>query len=171
MNEETLQKLKAAGLESYFDKSYGWAYFENVGKGAFIVGVGGGSGVVYTRKEGGGMTEVGKSTMVQSSAGWSLGVQVTSEIIFFEDEASFTRFTKGSFELEASAKCAVVTLGADSSARTTGTSESTGIHQGNTTASAGDGGYTNGMMTFVILKAGLMVDVSVGGQKFIFNPN
>ena len=142
----------------------------NVGKGAFIIGVGGATGEVYIN-EGGEAKKVGKSDLVQASAGWSLGVQVATEIIFFENKEAFDRFTTGTFEFEAGAKCSVLTLGADSTARTTGTSEATTAGMtdpGSKTKVATDTGYTNGMATFMALKMGLMVDVSVGGQKFFY---
>jgi lipid-binding SYLF domain-containing protein len=95
------------------------------------------------------------------------GVQTGSEIIFFEDKAAFDKFSAGNFEFSANAKVAVITMGADSSARTTGTSESTGVTGSSSTV---DGSYHHGMATFVALKMGLMVDVSVSGQKFSFKP-
>lgn len=167
MDAEKLEKFKGAGLEKFFDECYGFALFENVGKFGFIVGLGGGGGKVYT-KSGDEFKQVGESTMMHASGGWSLGIQVASEIIFFENEESFNKFTNGNFEFEATAKCAVVTLGADSSARTTGTSESRGTSQANAEVVSGE--YTDGMATFMVLKMGLMVDVSLGGQKFSYKP-
>jgi lipid-binding SYLF domain-containing protein len=122
---------------------------------------------VYAKKDGYDAVLVGTSVLVESSAGWSLGVQVASEIIFFEDEAAYNKFTSGSFEFSAGAKVAVVTMGADSSARTTGASKSTGVTGSKSTV---EGGYHHGMATFVVLKMGAMVDVSVSGQKFSFKP-
>lgn len=167
VDPEKLAKFKRAGLEKYFDECYGFALFENVGKFGFIVGLGGGGGKVYT-KSGDEFKLVGESTMMHASGGWSLGVQVASEIIFFENEESFNKFTNGNFEFEATAKCAVVTVGADSTARTTGISETRGTSGADTEVVKG--GYSGGMATFMVLKMGLMVDVSVGGQKFSYKP-
>jgi len=76
-----MDKFKESGLvDTYFEKSYGWAVFEKVGKFAFIVGVGGAGGEVYVNKEGG-AEKVGKVTMAMASGGWSLGLTVYSEIV------------------------------------------------------------------------------------------
>ena len=113
MDAGTLVLLKEAGLGSYLNESYGWAFFEKVGKGAFIIGVGGGEGDVY-RKECPNdppetATKVGTSTIVLASAGWSLGVEVITEIIFFQTREAFERFTTGKFEFEAGAKARALT--------------------------------------------------------------
>jgi lipid-binding SYLF domain-containing protein len=109
----------------------------------------------------------GTSVLVESSAGWSLGAQVASEIIFFEDEAAYNKFTSGNFEFSAGAKVVAVKMGADdSSARTISTSSKSIDVTGS--SSTVEGGYHHGMATFVALKKGVMVDVSVSGQNFSF---
>jgi len=152
MDPNLLEELKKYdGLETYFDNAYGWAYFENVGKFGFMVGLGGGGGKVYVR-DGDTTKLVGTATMMEASGGWSLGVTVKSEIIFFENEEAFKQFTSGSFAFDATAQCAVATLGAETSAKS-------GI---------GTQCYANGLATFIVVKGGLMVDASVGGQKFSY---
>jgi len=149
MDPTLVEDLKKHGLEDYLNNAYGWAYFENVGKFGFLVGMGGGGGKVYVR-EGETSKQVGTSTMMEASGGWSLGVQVKSQIIFFENEAAFKKFTSGTFAFDATAQCAVATLGAETSAA----------------SGMGSELYGNGMATFIVVKGGLMVDVSVGGQSF-----
>ena len=79
-------------------------------------------------------------------------------------------FTAGNFEFEAGAKCSLVTYGADSTARTTGHSETTTAGSPDATKVVKGGEFTNGMATFMATKFGAMVDVSVVGQKFSYTP-
>lgn len=77
-----MEEFKKSGLvDSYFEKSYGWAVFPKVGKFAFIVGMGGAGGEVYVRKEGGEPEKVGVTTLAMASGGWSLGLTVYKEIV------------------------------------------------------------------------------------------
>ena len=199
---------QSGDLGEYFDKSYGYAAFPKVGKFAFIVGIGGAGGDVYIRsKDGKGeMVKVGTSKMGMASGGWSLGLTVYSEIIFFENKEAFDSFASGNFEFQAGvselipryfkkqacgsfifdgmhkshflilkrlhnfllmcqrqAKVHVLNTGAESAARTTGSSETTGASMANKGT-----GYTNGMATFILPKAGAMIDVSAEGQKFTY---
>jgi lipid-binding SYLF domain-containing protein len=164
-----MEEFKKQGLvDEYFEKSYGWAAFPKVGKFAFLVGVGGAGGEVFVKKDGGEAEKVGKATLALASGGWSLGLTVFSEIIFFENKEAYDLFTNGNFEFQAGAKVHVLNAAVDSAARTTGSSE--------TAAVAGEGGsaknfgYHGGMATFVLPKMGAMIDVSAEGQKFFFEP-
>ena len=96
-----MEEFKNADLEEYFEKAYGWAAFPQVGKFAFIIGVGGAGGEVFAHDEAGKVTKVGESTLMLASAGWSLGLTVFSEIIFFENEEASKHFTSGAFKFEA----------------------------------------------------------------------
>ena len=76
-----MDKFKDSGLvDTYFEKSYGFAVFPKVGKFAFLVGLGGAGGDVY-KNDGATPTKVGVSTMAMASGGWSLGLTVYSEIV------------------------------------------------------------------------------------------
>ena len=59
-----------AGLQRFFDDSYGYAVFPSVGKGGFVVGGAHGTGLVY---EGGSL--VGQSTLKQLNVGLQMGGQ------------------------------------------------------------------------------------------------
>ena len=105
-----MEEFKNKHLEKYFEDSYGWAVFPKVGKFAFIIGVGGAGGEVYVHEEVGKATKVGKSIMISASAGWSLGLTVFSEIIFFENEEALKKFTSGTFEFQAGVSLLVCPL-------------------------------------------------------------
>lgn len=149
MDADKLDKLKSAGLELFIDSCYGCAFFDNIGKLGFIVGVGGGEGQVFKKDRAGDFTQVGTSTMIEASGGWSVGVQVYSEVIFFQNEEAFNNFTTGTFTFDASAKYSIATIGGAASDQYT---------------------FFGGMAIFIIVKGGLMVDVSAGGQSFTFKP-
>jgi lipid-binding SYLF domain-containing protein len=160
---DTVSLFRNAGQSStFFGKSYGYAVFPTIGKGAIGVGGAYGTGRVYQRGN-----YVGDTSMTQLSIGFALGGQGYSQIIFFEDERAFREFIGGNFEFGADAGAVAVTAGAQARAGTTGGSAgaSGGQHDAKTT-----GRYYKGMATFTVAKGGLMYEASVSGQKFSFKP-
>ena len=162
--DSTIKVFKNAGASGrYFDKSYGYAVFPTIGKGAVGVGGAHGNGRVYEQGK-----YVGDAELNQMTLGFSLGGKSFSEIIFFEDKRSFDEFTKGQFEFGAGASATFVTADASAQTSTTGSS-ATASGSKHDAASAG-GGYYKGMATFMVAKGGAMADASVGGQKFSYEP-
>jgi lipid-binding SYLF domain-containing protein len=127
-------------LQKFFDDSAGYAVFPNVGKGGFIVGGARGKGLVYEKTN-----VLGKATMTQASIGAQIGGQTFAEIIFFETPSSLNNFKSGNFELTAEASAVVAAEGASAAAK-----------------------YKQGVAVFTMAKKGLMVQASIGGQKFKF---
>lgn len=157
--QDTIEIFKDAGASAgFFDNNYGYAVFPTIGKAGFVIGGAGGDGRVY--KKG---IYVGDSSMTQLSIGFQLGVQGFSQIIFFEDERAFNEFTGGNFEFSADASAVAITAGATASAGTTGTGA--GISGGQKNADT-VGGYKTGMVTFTVVKGGLMYEAVLAGQKF-----
>jgi len=148
-------------VQKYFDRAYGYAVFPVIGKGAAGVGGAFGEGRVYHNGK-----VTGRVSMVQLSIGFQLGGQAFSEIIFFQDERAYADFTRGSFELEATASAVAITAGAQAKAGTTGTSA--GASLGPATGTQLSSNYVKGLAIFVHAKGGLMYEASVGGQKFTF---
>jgi lipid-binding SYLF domain-containing protein len=144
-------------LASYFKNAYGCAIFPTVGKGGFGVGGAHGKGWVFKRKQ-----LAGSSKMTQLTVGFQVGGQAFGQVIFFEDEAAYKRFTSEGFEFGAQASAAVITEGAQASASTAGGSNANvGRAQAKTN-------YTDGMAVFTKIKGGLMYEAAIGGQKFTF---
>ena len=113
---ETIQLFKDAGASSaFFDKSYGYAVFPGIGKGAFIVGGAHGNGRVYRKG-----AHVGDVSMTQVNIGFQIGGEGFRQIIFFEDQRAFNEFTSGNFEFGADASAVAITAAAGASASTTG---------------------------------------------------
>jgi lipid-binding SYLF domain-containing protein len=142
---------KAVESSAFFDKAYGYAVFPTIGKAG--VGLGGafGKGQVYEKGK-----LIGETSMTQVTAGWQLGGEAFSQIIFFEDKRALDEFKKGNFEFGAEASAVAITAAAGAQATTTG--NSAGVSGGQNDAKA-VGKYPKG---------GLMYQATVGGQKFSY---
>jgi lipid-binding SYLF domain-containing protein len=154
---------KSPSVQTFFQKSYGYAIFPVIGKAGFVLGGALGEGKVY---RGGEVT--GKATLVKMSIGWQAGGQVFSEIIFFEDKRAYDEFTKGEFAFDATASAVAITAGVQAQAGTKGASA--GATAGPATGVQTQANYVKGMAVFVHAKGGLMYEASIGGQKFNFTP-
>lgn len=150
-------------VKTFFDNSYGYVVFPIIGKAGFVIGGSYGEGQVY--RDG---TVTGKSSVIEGSIGFQMGGKAFSEIIFFEDERAYNRFTSGNFEFDATAQAIVITAGAQAQAGTAGVGA--GATAGPKTGVQAEANYVNGLATFVHSKGGLMYEFSVGGQKFTFEP-
>jgi len=144
-------------MATYFEGSYGVAIFPTIGKGG--LGIGGAYGTGWVFREG---KYTGMVKMTQVTIGFQAGGQAFSQIIFFENEASYLDFTSGEFEFGAQASAVALTAGANASASTAG-----GSSAGAGSSQAKDD-YTGGMAIFTVAKGGLMYEASLGGQKFKF---
>jgi lipid-binding SYLF domain-containing protein len=146
----------------YFEKSYGYAVFKRIGRGGLGIGGASGRGQVYV---GGQVT--GFSRLMDITFGAQAGGQAYRQIIFFEDQAAYDKFTGGRYEFDASASAVAVTASAQASAGTQGASAAAGAGNPSTGAAAG---YVNGMQTFTMAEGGLMYAATIGGQKYNFDP-
>jgi lipid-binding SYLF domain-containing protein len=150
-------------VAKFFKNAYGYAVFPTIGKAGFVVGGSYGKGQVY---RGGKVT--GKTSIGEGSIGFQLGAKAFSEIIFFKDKRAYDEFTSGTFEFDATAQVIIITAGAKAEARSTGSSA--GASAGPKTGVQAETTYHKGMATFVHPKGGLMAEISIGGQKFSFEP-
>ena len=137
-----IMKAKDPSIERFFTQSYGYAVFPKVGKGAFIVGGAYGRGEVFEQGR-----LVGYSDLSQATVGFSFGGEFWREIIFFREKQDLDRFRTGEYAFAAQA---------------TGVALSEGV--------AAKADYKDGMAVFVMADKGLMVDASLGGQKFSYVP-
>jgi lipid-binding SYLF domain-containing protein len=143
-SQQAISDFKRADstLNTFFDKSSGYAVFPGVGKGGFIVGGARGKGLVYATN-----SVIGQATMTQASIGAQAGGQSFAEVIFFETPGALADFTTGKFEMSAEVSAVVAAEGASKAAK-----------------------YKNGVAVFTLPKKGAMVQASIGGQKFKFEP-
>jgi lipid-binding SYLF domain-containing protein len=161
--DDALKVFRDAGESAhFFNKSYGYALFPTIGKGGFGIGGAYGKGRVYT-----GGNHVGNTSMTQVTAGFQLGGQAYSQIIFFQDKHAFDAFTGGNSEFGAQATAVAITAGASASASTSGSSAGASATKNE---AATTGVYYKGMAVFTVAKGGLMYEASIGGQKFSYTP-
>lgn len=133
--------LKAdPSMESLFKHAAGYVIFPNVGKGAVGVGGAAGKGTVYQKG-----APIGTAQMVQVTVGAQAGGQAYREIIFFENQDALDRFKENKVEFSEQASAIAVKAGA-----------------------AANTNYRNHVVVFSQEKGGLMVEASLGGQKFTY---
>jgi lipid-binding SYLF domain-containing protein len=128
------------GLQKFFDTAAGYAVFPKVGKGAWVVGGAYGKGMLFQNGQ-----PAGYCSMTQASIGLSAGGAEFTEIIFFETPDAVNKFKAGQLALSADARAVAVRTGASATAN-----------------------YSNSVAVFTLGQGGLMVDASVGGQKFSY---
>jgi lipid-binding SYLF domain-containing protein len=135
--------LEDTGLQSFLNNAYGYAVFPSIGKGGLIAGGAYGRGEVFEQGR-----FVGYADLSQATIGAQIGGQKFSEVIAFKDQRALSRFESGQFAFDANASAVALKSGAAASAK-----------------------YANGVAVFVEPIAGLMVEASVGGQSFSFQPS
>ena len=125
-------------LTDLFSTSAGYVIFPNVGKGAYIIGGAAGNGVVFEKGQ-----IVGTAKLKQIDVGLQLGGQAFRQVIFFETPKELNEFKKGNFELSGNISAVVLEEGKAKSID-----------------------FTNGLAVVTMPKAGAMIEIAVGGQKF-----
>ena len=129
-------------LAGFFDSAYAYAIFPSITKGAAGIGAANGDGVVYRSGD-----VIGYAEMTQVNVGLQLGGQSYAQLMFFEDQDAFRRFTRSDVEFSANASAVAADEGA---------------------ARAAD--YAGGVAVFSMPNRGLMFEASLGGQDFDFTP-
>ena len=81
------------------------------------------------------------------TVGAQIGGQEFSEVIFFETKEALAKFKESGYALSAQLSAVAAAEGASKDAK-----------------------YVDGVLVFTQAKKGLMVEASVGGQKFKFEP-
>ncbi|MGB8226307.1 MAG: lipid-binding SYLF domain-containing protein [Sedimentisphaerales bacterium] len=137
-----LMKAKDKSIQKFFDKSYGYAVLPKIFKAALLAGGAYGKGEVY---EQGAM--VGYCDITQLSGGLSVGGEFFREIIFFRDKKDLDKFKTNEYAFAAQVTGVAIVWGA-----------------------AAKTDYKDGMAVFIMTEAGVMVDASLGGQKFNYAP-
>lgn len=130
------------GIETFFENAAGYAVFPSVGKGGFVVGGAYGKGLVIVNEQVDGYTK-----MTQATVGLQLGGQKYAQFIFFRDQAALEHFKRGNFEFGAQVSAVAITKGASR-----------------------DANYDKGVVVFTVAGGGLMVEGTIGGQKFSYEP-
>lgn len=127
-------------VSQLFENAVGYVIFPNVGKGAYILGGAAGNGVVYYKG-----TLIGFAELRQVDIGLQIGGQAFRQAILFQTKTELDKFKEGNYKLSGNASAVIVEEGA-----------AKGLE------------FRNGIAILTMPKAGAMVEVSVGGQKFDF---
>lgn len=155
---------QSEAVQPFFEDCYGYAVFPTIGKGGFWIGGAYGEGKVFKGRQ-----ITGATSLIKLSIGFQFGGQAFSQMIFFQDKRAYDEFTSGNFEFDASASAVAITAGAQAKAGTEGATA--GANAGLVNVSQAKTSYRKGIAVFVHAKGGLMVEASIGGQKFSFTPN
>jgi lipid-binding SYLF domain-containing protein len=129
-------------FEAFAKKSYGYAFFPEITKGAFVVGGAHGQGVVYEKGQ-----HVGYADLTQVSVGFQGGLQDYSQLIVFENQAAMDRFKRNEVDFGANASAVVADKGAALTAQ-----------------------FVDGVAVFVRPIKGAMAEASLGGQQITYLP-
>jgi lipid-binding SYLF domain-containing protein len=154
---------KSPVVQPFFETAYGYAVFPNVIKAGLFVGLSYGTGKVFR-----GGVPTGTSELARMSLGFQFGGKGFRQIIFFEDERAYNEFTSQTFDFGFDVNATIITVGAQASAGTLG--PTAGATAGPATGVQAHSSYFRGMAVFVHAKGGLMLEASLGGQKFTFEP-
>ncbi len=139
MADEALQKLfeSSEGAKQLYDKSAGYAVFDNL-KIAIGVSGGGGSGVAVSK--GGQRTYMKMGT---GGVGLGLGGQKYQVVFLFESEKTLTNFVEKGWKADASAQAAAADKGA-----------------------GGAASFHDGIAVYQMTDKGLMASVDITGTKY-----
>jgi lipid-binding SYLF domain-containing protein len=138
---KTLQSADST-LTNLFTDAAGFAVFPSVGKGGLIFGGEHGKGIVYEKGK-----PIGEVTLTEINVGPQVGGQSFYEVIFFETTEALANFKQSNFEMSAEVSAVAASEGAALNAK-----------------------YRNGVVVFTLARTGLMVQASIGGQKFKYKP-
>jgi lipid-binding SYLF domain-containing protein len=135
-------KERDPDIQRFFQGSYGYAVLPKVFKGGIWAGGAYGKGIVYEQGQ-----KVGYCDMSQATLGFTFGGEYFREIIFFWQKPDMDKFKATDYTFAAQATAVALKSGA-----------------------AAKADYKDGLAVFTAPDKGLMVDASIGGQKFRYTP-
>ena len=149
-DDETAAQIEAARasfaareeLQTFFEEAVAYAIFPAQWRAG--TGFGGAFGTGWLFEDG---EVTGRAVMVEAFAGVNLGVQAYRKILFFRSEGALDQFKRGRFEFTGQANMAHVVGGR-----------------------AATPGYHPDAAMFVEVKGGLLVEASVGTQRYDYFP-
>jgi len=134
---------KQPAVKELLQKSYGFAVIPSIGSASLVLGGDYGIGEVFVKDHVIGYAGIGKVT---------LGVQVGGtnfhQMIVFNDEETWKQFKAGKYSFAADAGVSIVKAGAQASK-----------------------GFGAGTVAFVFNEGGMLLDLDIGIQKFVFKPS
>jgi len=135
-------QITDSGLSNYFSRAAGYAVFPSVGKGGLFFWAEHGNGIVYEKGK-----PIGEAKLTEINVGAQVGGESFYEVIFFETPEALANFKQSNYEMSAKVDAVIAAEGASANAK-----------------------YRDGVAVFTLARSGLMVQATVGGQKFKFKP-
>jgi lipid-binding SYLF domain-containing protein len=129
-------------LQPFFDEALAYAIFPGNWRAGGGFGAAFGTGWLVEAGE-----VTGRAMMVEAFVGANLGVQADRKILFFRSEWALDQFKRGRFEFTGQANASAATAG-----------------------KAVTPGYHPDVAMFVEVRGGLMLEASVGTQRYDFFP-
>jgi len=147
LHDNATDSLKAMdnidpGFRDMRHDAYAYAVFPTVGKGGLGLGGAYGHGEVYEHG-----AFVGFANLSQATIGAQIGGQTYTEVILFQTPEALHRFESGQLAFDANASAVALESGAGASAK-----------------------YDHGISVIVHPLGGLMLEASIGGQSFNYEP-
>jgi len=133
---------KQPKLQKYFDEAYGYAIFPTVGRIAAGFGFVYGRGLVVEQGQ-----LVGRTSQIKGALGFDYGVQLHSQIIFFQDAEIMNEFKTFGWEFEGRGSAVFIVVGASV-----------------------DPGYKSRVAIFSRTKGGLMIELAAHFAKYTYQP-
>lgn len=129
-------------VKKVLKEAAGFAVVPEIGQASLVVGGAYGLGEVFEHEK-----VVGYAAIVQLTIGIQLGGTTFHELVVFHDEGSLKRFKLGKYAFAADAGVAIVKAGALASK-----------------------GFGESSSIILFDEGGMLLDLAIGGQKFIFRP-
>ncbi|OBJ08244.1 hypothetical protein A5623_03695 [Mycobacterium colombiense] len=147
LHAEVLAALKKVqsrnpDLKKVLDESAGFAVVPSIGRASLVLGSAFGIGEVLK-----GERVIGYAAIVELTIGVQLGGTTFHELVVFHDEGALKNFKKGKYAFSADAAVEMVKAGAQGSKR-----------------------FGADPSIYVFDDGGMLLDLAIGGQKFIFKP-
>jgi lipid-binding SYLF domain-containing protein len=142
--QATIERLQREdpGLKRLLQDAHAYVVFPSVGKASVVIGGAYGKGEVFEKGK-----LIGYAAIAQLTLGLQVGGETFSQIIAFENKQALDRFKAGKTHFAANASAVLVKAGAAASAR-----------------------YDKGTNVLVYADGGMLLELAIGGQKFIFKP-
>jgi lipid-binding SYLF domain-containing protein len=129
-------------IKKVLEESAGYAVVPEIGRASLVLGGAYGIGEVFVHDR-----VIGYAAIVELTIGVQVGGTTFHELVVFHDEGSLKRFKSGKFAFAADAAVEIVKAGGQAS------------H-----------GFGASSSTYVFADGGMLLDIAIGGQKFIFKP-
>ena len=135
-------KKKHPEIKERLEKAHAYAVVPSIGRASLVLGGAYGVGEVFVHER-----VVGYGAIVQMTLGVQLGGTTFHELVIFNEESAFKQFKAGKFAFAADAAVELVKAGAQ-----------------------GSKGFGAASQIYVFDEGGMLLDLAIGLQKFIFRP-